>query len=189
MTEEQTGEQLEMSNLTSPLNQISNRFTIILDVDQTLVHAIDKSKKKSIGKILNSGKCYIETQNYYVILRPGIFEFIDYCFTMTHYVVLWSSGTLKYIEEVCDFLLTQYSFYRVITRSTYDMIEKNLDFIYTDKQMAESTIIFVDDKPDRIKTPKDNVLIMEIAPFYFDNDGDVDEGLIQMQQTISLIAS
>jgi hypothetical protein len=160
-------------------------FVIILDVDNTLIHAVKKCK---LSEHAIDMSCYIKTANYYVALRPNIIQFIEFCFTTTPYVILWSAGTLEYINEVCKFLISTYSFYKIITRSTYGIIEKNLEFIYTDDIIDKATIIFIDDVPTRITSIRDNVIVFDIKPFnHTEIKSDVE--LISMQEYLTIITS
>jgi hypothetical protein len=160
-------------------------FVIILDVDNTLIHAV--KKHKLAGHVLDMSH-YIETVNHYIALRPNIIQFIEFCFSITPYVILWSAGTAEYIGEVCEFLTSTYCFYKIITRSTYDIIEKNLDFIYTDNIVDKATIIFIDDMPKRIKSIRDNVIVFDIKPFtHKEVKSDVE--LFSMQDYITILAN
>lgn len=152
---------------------------IVLDVDHTLVDAV----KTNLGPP-DESLCYIISNNYYVYLRPHVHEFIDYCFFVTPYVIIWSAGTQSYIEDIIKFLLDTYSFYRIITRSTYDTIQKNVDLLLTDNIVKSSLIIFIDDKPERIYFEEADVVILEIIPYKYKNN---DNKLIEFKLHLELL--
>lgn len=156
-------------------------LVIILDVDHTLIHAVKKSEF-----LPTNDHCYLEMDDYYVHLRPGLYEFLDNCFAVTPYVVLWSSGIEKYIENATKFLLDMYPFYKIITRTTFDTVKKNVDLLMTDEVMSRSTIIFVDDYIDRINSESNKVIVHEISRFEY-HGTTVDTGLKEATDLINLV--
>ena len=141
---------------------------IILDFDHTLIHSV---KKKATDDTIKKSKCFIESKNYNVFLRPHINTFLDECFALTPYVILWSAGTGEYIKNTTEYLSKDYAFYRIITRSTYDTSKKNVDLIMTDSVIKKSNIYFVDDIPSRISCSHD-INILEIKPFNYTDEKD-----------------
>jgi hypothetical protein len=154
---------------------------IILDVDQTLIDAIKKSKEKPNDKL-----CYIESKDYYVYLRPHVLSFIDSCFSITPYIILWSAGTESYIEDVTNFLQQSYVFYKVITMTTYQTTTKDVDLLLTDNIVNKALIVFVDDKIKRIKYTNDNVIVLEIPEFSYLKP---DTCLIDMKNQLNILFS
>ena len=77
-----------------------------------------------------------------------------------------------------------YSFYRVITRNTYDTVKKNVGLLTTDDIIKSSVILFVDDKPHRIIYSKIDVLILEIYPYNYKIS---DSELLEIQSQIEII--
>lgn len=141
---------------------------IILDVDHTLVHSVKKKKT------VNHEQLYIETKDYNVYLRPHIYDFLRYCFEVTPFVILWSAGTEDYISEITKYFSSDFYFYKVITRTTYDTVEKDVDLILTDQLIKNSLIIFVDDYPDRIKYNESEPLIFEIKKYTYRDNNDIE---------------
>lgn len=154
---------------------------IILDVDQTLIDAVHTKHGEP-----DQSLCYIKAGTYYVYLRPHILEFIDFCFAQTPFVIIWSAGTEDYINDVINFLLNIYQFYRVITRTTYDTTNKNVDLLLTDDIIKSSFILFVDDKPHRILYKNAEVIVLEIEPYFYKK---YDTKLVETQSYIEILLS
>lgn len=159
-------------------------IVIILDVDHTLVHAKSKSNHKPKNDL-----CYIESKDWYVYLRPHLYDFLDNCFKITPYVILWSAGTELYIDDILNFLQPTHKFYRTITRSLYDTVDKNVDLLLTDDVIKQSMVIFIDDIVERIKYTADNVIVLEIKKYeYKDTDNEL-ENMISIIEDLTKTAS
>ena len=69
---------------------MEDRVLLILDVDETLLHAADAPLDHEADFVLGS---------FHVYLRPGLGEFIDYA--MDHFAVaVWSSATEVYVHQL-----------------------------------------------------------------------------------------
>ena len=81
---------------------------LICDLDETLIHA-------TISPIKNiSYNC--EIKDYYIYLRPGLYEFLD--FVSKHFqLAIWSSGSDDYVEAIVSKLFYKYKFEFVYGRS------------------------------------------------------------------------
>ena len=134
---------------------------IILDMDETLIHSVKKENHQ-----INSKLCFLEIEDRYVYLRPHLYSFLMECFQITPYVILWSAGTGPYVLEILEALNIKNNFYKVITRCTYNMVHKNVDFLFSDDAIKHSSmIVFVDDKIHRIRTSSDKIIPLEIEQF------------------------
>lgn len=140
---------------------------IILDVDHTLLHSVNKK----VGKPVDD-RMYLQTSDYYVHLRPHLMEFMEGCFQITPYVILWSAGSEGYLDEAIDLLTNMFTFHTVISRDTYGTVKKNVDLLMTNPLMETATIIFIDDIVSRINTTSDNVIVYEIKKYYASDDED-----------------
>lgn len=158
--------------------------TIILDVDNTLIHAIDKEDKENIKGCSGHCKNMISTPHYNVYLRPNLYSFLDFCFSMTPYVILWSAGNSPYIKEITKYVFKDYKFYNIITKDTFGTIYKNVNWICSDKNIKNSMIIFIDDIPERI-IKSENTVVITIYPFQCHHKSD--NHLIQMSGLIDSI--
>lgn len=71
---------------------------IILDLDETLLHAtcsgLDRESELLIG-------------SYAVYIRPHANEFIEFCFQNFAHVAVWTSATMDYAVEACEYLFEE----------------------------------------------------------------------------------
>lgn len=94
---------------------------IILDIDETLIHAVEERRKISelkkdlesdkfydkkndffIFKLINRNEDYENSikDTYYCFKRPGLDEFLSYCLDNFDRVIICSAGTKTYVEEI-----------------------------------------------------------------------------------------
>lgn len=120
---------------------------------------------------------YIKLKNYYIILRPGLTEFLKYCYD--HYTVgFFTSTTKKNANLILDRILTQEQFKLVHinwsrSRTRYEPTEKhgyktikvlkdlfdNPEYNHN-RNWSESNVILVDDSIDKVRFNKpENILI------------------------------
>lgn len=135
---------------------------IILDLDLTLINAKSRTR---ICSHAEDGD--IVTANYIVKPRPFLFEFIENCFDITPYVIIWTSANSSYYEEVANFLSKRFSFYKVITRCTYGTHNKDVDRMRRDDPiLMDAEIVFIDDYPTRISHSTGRVVVHPIKAFH-----------------------
>lgn len=86
--------------------------TIILDIDETLIHAY--SSKEEINLMKKSdiwNKCPLlrartftvfggNNQRWWVVKRPKLDEFIDMCFMKFDQVIVWTAGCRGYADDI-----------------------------------------------------------------------------------------
>lgn len=104
---------------TKPISQHS----IVLDIDETLVHT-QETDVKSIGKMMLDPSYMALRQRIYVldlsdighrrgtgtnirmwgVTRPHVEEFLAFCFTYFKRVIVWSAGMREYVDELVRFL-------------------------------------------------------------------------------------
>ncbi|MEX0595181.1 MAG: NIF family HAD-type phosphatase, partial [Candidatus Paceibacterota bacterium] len=82
--------------------------TIILDLDNTLIHAVRDTKLhvETPIDILNLGN---QVEHYLVFFRPGCELFLQHCFNKYKKVILWSMGTRDYVENILALIKTQFN--------------------------------------------------------------------------------
>lgn len=158
--------------------------SIVLDMDECLLHSWDITKKDYFKQIENSPKTvglrrhffevYAEKSNnstpVYGIMRPGLLEFLLFCFDRFDHVILWSAGEDYYVERLSDYI-----FYRidklptkVLSRSNChvvrNMFTKPLSHLANiDPSITLENCFFVDDNPDNSLFNKNNHIL--IPPF------------------------
>lgn len=162
--------------------------TIILDLDHTLIHSVKPEK----DVIQNQDFTFTLEGDvkYNLYKRPYLHEFIKFCFEYFDRVIIWSAGTQDYVDMIvanCHFEeLKTKNFFRVITRNTYDMKRKNVEYIMEHRDLAKSKVYFVDDIIDRIEKSDDTEYDLEIIkapPFKYYSYGE-DMYLIELMSQL-----
>lgn len=117
--------------INSEKYQMKDKLHIVLDIDATLLETVflmdgdkkDKIKKdiQAIEKIINNDKLSVSKKedlkkrfhkiylsNYgvegYTILRPNIFEFLEFCNDFFKNVSIWTAGSKIYADIITDIL-------------------------------------------------------------------------------------
>lgn len=100
--------------------------TIMLDLDSTLIFTSDTFDNYSKMQLYsNPDNAHLRQRIYkfdiidvvekpgsgvkssmWGILRPHVYEFLDFCFDYYANVIVWSAGQLKYVHAICDVLFT-----------------------------------------------------------------------------------
>jgi len=108
-----------------------NSKNIILDLDETLVHTMDvrlptgkegrlltekyKDKLYIIDTVTVNNTNQIKYEKLWGLTRPGLNEFMNFCFNNFNYVIIWSAGTERYVKDtvnrtLCDLKCPRYVF-------------------------------------------------------------------------------
>jgi TFIIF-interacting CTD phosphatase-like protein len=165
---------------------------IILDIDNTLIN--------SVKPFDHNIECdfHICFKQYMVFKRPHVDEFITHCFDTFDNVVVWSSGTRNYVDEIVNNLFSPIQMpHAVLAREHCSSNNaKNLVSAYKTLEnhginINESTIYFVDDKPHNIQNLDDDYII-PIHPFVTRRanrrkrsfSGDRDDHLIKIKKIL-----
>lgn len=98
--------------------------TIMLDLDSTLIYTSDNFDNYSKLELYSNPKNSALRDRIYKfdvidvvdkpgtgvrssmwgILRPHVYEFLDFCFDYFSNVIVWSAGQLRYVHAICDVL-------------------------------------------------------------------------------------
>ena len=148
---------------------------LILDLDHTLIHSVDP--KEDIFDKPAFALHLSEKSIYNIYKRPFLEEFLNFCFEKFDRIIIWSAGTLDYVEGILTHcrlpVLEQEKLFRLITRDTYNKHSKDLSHILTHPELKDSWIFFVDDKLDRVKGVTEKCQLVKAEPFYYyDYAGD-----------------
>lgn len=159
---------------------------IILDLDETLLHAmtmsnfikldlhtlseLDKFTKRTL--FISSGMSNMD-EMYMVILRPHIFTFIDWCFRNAESVSVWSAGTKEYVDEIVECIFTmkqkkdlKFVWSRKHTCEFNKVHYKPLTKVYNKfADMNMSNTLLIDDKASLHSKMNSAMNIIPIAPF------------------------
>ncbi len=155
--------------------------TLILDLDNTLVHALTRDEKKS-RKISRNADFILqlpETENeneesFHIYYRPYLMDFIHHACNTFDTIIVWSAGTEDYVKPTVRkiFQECRKRVKYIISQNTFDSITKNINnLIKEDKSISKSNIYFMDDIPERIKG-LEPWQIITVPPYYAENIND-----------------
>ena len=164
---------LIQNNPFLPPLQNPSKYTLVLDLDETLIHyKTDLSQN------------YEKTKKNMLILRPDLILFLKEM-KKIYELVLFSYATYEYIERIIKIIESKEKFFDYILDRRHITYEngcyiKNLSLIGRDLR----NIIIIDDKPQAFKLHYQNGIL--IKPFYGDciNDKNVLKNLINILKDI-----
>lgn len=121
---------------------------LVLDLDETLIYAIEEGLKR---------RSDFRVGQYYVYKRPFVETFLDFCFE-NYNVAVWTTATKSYAEEILKVILKaehelQFLWTRERCTLTFDEEEREHFFV---KRMSKirrrgyklESVIVVDDSPN-----------------------------------------
>jgi hypothetical protein len=161
-----------LNQKTKLQTSLSKNKMIILDLDHTLVHAIDENEIKK-NRICKGSFKYT---TYDVFMRPHLDKFIYFCCSNYENIIIWSLGTSDYVNYIIKRMFEKYNckplliLTREDSKKTESGWEKNT--LKIKEKLSEKGInfdnykfVFVDDIVKRIVC-SENVDVIEIKPFY-----------------------
>jgi TFIIF-interacting CTD phosphatase-like protein len=156
--------------------------SIVLDMDECLLHTWDVKQKEFFKEIELSPKTlgyrryifevFAEPKNkqlpVYGIMRPGLIDFLTYCFDRFDNIILWSAGQDFYVEKVSDYIFhrTEQIPTQVLARSKCHILNKTMftkPLYKLNEMFPEITLencFFVDDNPDNSHFNKENHIVI-----------------------------
>ena len=143
----------------------SHKYTLILDLDETLIYSQKNYCIKLKNNIANSNINKINVQKKNIILRPGLLEFL-HDMKLLYELVIFSSGTPDYVDPIIKIIEKEEKFFDYILYREHITIDesgvsvKDLNLIGRNLK----NIIIIDDEPDYFKLQKENGIC--IRPFY-----------------------
>jgi len=117
--------------------------TIVLDLDETLVHTfrdtdvfrfkLSKQTPVFRRRFLKMDK----ENNFATVLRPHCEEFLQFCFHYFKYVIIWSAGSFYYVHDIVELLFrdTINKPHVVMTKNEVEILS---DFHDRDKETFEN---------------------------------------------------
>ncbi|MEO7716022.1 MAG: HAD family hydrolase [Capsulimonas sp.] len=159
-----------------------NRKLLVLDLDETLVYAARRPLERAAGFAVGP---------YFVYKRPGVDDFLAFCFA--HFeTAVWTSATRDYAEAIVQILFPQPpSFLWAIERCTvrYDpdcdahVGTKNLVKLKRRGYRLEQVIV-VDDSPEKHLRSYGN--LVRVAPWTGDT---ADDDLLRLPRYLRTLAN
>ena len=163
-----------LHNLSNPkisipyLKYISNKkYTLILDLDETLIHFIPQS-------IENKG---------IIQYRPGLYQFLDNLFPYFE-LILWTGATRQYADPIINSIekykkYFSFRLFREYSTFTDGIYIKNLNNLGRDL----SKVIIIDDKSCSFSAQKENGIL--IKPFF----GELNQNDYELIELIPILFS
>ncbi len=142
--------------LTLPLPSYTSKYTLILDLDETLIYS-QRNISYKLKKKENINKKRI-------ILRPGLREFLKEMKKIFE-LIIFSSGTVDYVNPIVEIIENDEKFFDFVLYRNHITLDedgnnvKNLELIGRNIKK----IIIIDDIPRYFKLQKDNGI--NIKPF------------------------
>lgn len=128
------------------------RKTLVLDMDETLVHCSSFPPHPSV-------KYFVLQNNEYLYTRPGLEDFLEYA-QANFEVFIYTFAERDYAEEVLNNIAPNidedHRLYRDSCIVKKNLIIKDLDML----NRSKSKLIFVDDNDKALKVNKENTIVM-----------------------------
>lgn len=163
-----------------------NNDLLILDLDNTLIAAVNKAYIKGID--YNSDFMVMD-DTYHVNMRPHLHEFMKYVFENWR-VAIWTVASIEYTKEILsksNIDIDKFEFIKVREDCT-----KSLDIDFTPIWIKDITkleedlsrVILVDDKKSSLKNSPSNLIEM---PAYISENQRLDDNLLKLIKFLSEI--
>ena len=167
-------------------------MNIILDIDETLIHAVSLQNKQ---KNKNSFTVKVGTKNnleiYRVYRRPHLSKFLNFVFANFKTVNIWTAATKDYAIKIMKSILTKSQFSRIKFFNSRQQCTstgiKPLREIFKTKQASTLNInkyntIMIDDKKEVLVKNKGNGIVVSA----WDSDSN-DNSLLRLMYLLKTI--
>lgn len=173
----------------------ATNHAVILDLDETCLHTFRKFSTLSELEIMTDPKYLDLRERIYMlniidlynkgdgstvqmwgIIRPGVVDFLRFCFSYFKIVAVWSAGVEKYVHAAVDFLFTKNKLPRpniifsrgeclnegtvenmILTKPIKSMIDSSL---YLKDLMKMNNTFIIDDRIDYVKYNFQNAIVI-----------------------------
>ena len=162
---------------------MTERILLILDLDETLVHARESALEHDPD---------FRVLQYFVYKRPGVEDFLLRCADMFDLAV-WSAGSEPYVHGVIDIIMPNQIKLHFLWSGKRCTVRRNFDTgdYYPAKDLAKvkrlgrslNRMLIVDDEPIKLRKNYGNAIY--VRPFEGDREDDELELLAAYLSTIS----
>lgn len=166
-----------------------NDQTVVIDMDECLIHTFYNCTGTKYFNMIEKNTNTLPIRKYlfevytdktigrknpsFGILRPGLAEFLVYCFSRFRRVILWSAGEDYYVQQVSEY------FFNITNRMPDAVYARSKCFVTNDgmytkpilhlskdfPEISLESCFFIDDNPDNSFFNKENhILIPEFSP-------------------------
>jgi len=188
---------------------------IVLDLDETLIHTSERISQLEKTEILSNSKYFYLRERVYIleledivdkpgmgvttkmwgVKRPGLHEFLLFCFSHFKIVAVWSAGKPRYVEAICNEIFKDLHDPHIIFTWDHceyeqknELVEKPLNKIikeFNDTRMNITNTIAIDDRKSTFSNVnKDNgILIPRYEPIMNIKNISKDETSLKELQT------
>jgi TFIIF-interacting CTD phosphatase-like protein len=175
-------------------NTSTTNKCIVLDLDETLIHTSERISQLEKLEILTDPTHFHLRERIYIlelddvvddpgtgntcllwgVKRPGLHEFLLFCFQHFSIVAVWSAGKPRYVDAICKEIFKDLCDPHIIF--TWDHCESGEDYLekplkkmieeFEDDRMGISNTIVIDDRESTfsIVNPKNGILIPAYDP-------------------------
>ena len=135
------------------INSNKYKYTLVLDLDETLVHCQRKANK-----------------GFILLLRPGLTEFLEKMKNMCE-LILFSFGTSNYVDSIINVIEKEEKYFEYILDRNHGMYENGMcvkDLNMLNRHLK--SIIIIDDTSKYFQLHQENGIC--VKPFYGDVEND-----------------
>lgn len=157
---------------------------LILDIDETLLHAVNTANEHVPYSFYSSGYSIIDGI-YLVRNRPYLNEFIEYIKSRSDIEIgIWTKSTKIYATELLKELFGEEYKFRLFL--VYDSCKDGIKNALILKSIEHENILFIDDRPSMISNQDlvDNLEVIPIRSWY---GSDTDKELLQIIEYLKTI--
>jgi TFIIF-interacting CTD phosphatase-like protein len=159
---------------------------LVLDLDETLIHTNETGVTHN-----NAKQDFLISEGYSVSIRPGLENFLYYCFSSFKETMIWTAATNDYAYEVLMKITQIPNFVRIWDRSRCSYkrdMEKLEDYWIKDISKLsrigydKKKILCIDDTRRNYEKSYGN--LVPIKPFYGDPE---DQELVYLQKYLDIL--
>lgn len=134
---------------------------LVLDLDETLVHATEKKLEREPD---------FQVFDFFIYKRPGLDIFLEQCLEMFE-VAVWTSSGGDYANQVVNFIFKEREKLKILLTSSHCIrrFDHDLGYHYTVKDLRKmkkktgfslESIIMVDDSKEKLERNYGNVILV-----------------------------
>eukprot|EP00834_Sanchytrium_tribonematis_P003690 NODE_152_length_15391_cov_0.883272.p10 type:complete len:207 gc:universal NODE_152_length_15391_cov_0.883272:1641-2261(+) len=178
-------------------SNIENEFTIVLDLDDTLIYAESISKLHYYSHILHKSKgnaLQIDDEYYIVHIRPFALEFIQNLHALNYELILFTASLQPYADAVMKLIDPNQLVKRRYYRSDCTPVYLNGKLSWHQKDLTKlnqniDNILLIDDNDySFLETQQNNkCLIPKYSEYYLNNKAD--HTLLKMYEEFRFLTS
>lgn len=149
---------------------------VVLDIDECLVHTFTDDldwelyeRLKASPKTKNRvDKVCFNGANLWFVRRPGLDDFLDFCFAHFETVTVWSAGAPDYVRAIVEKIFKTHKPHLVMTRDhilrdsiTDDIYAYSKPLMFYFEKMPQATretTLLIDDRRENSKYDPENII-------------------------------